>query len=299
MLEFVEVSLGKGRLASCFRCHRAEELHYRQTFEVVDEIEAACAAWGEVAGPNVALTGPEPFGHPELPQLVAAAARAGVKRLRLDTDAIALAAPETAASVLAAGVRHLRVTLLGGTPGVHDALAGTPGALDRTLAGMRVFAEEAERAGIAVALSVRIPACHHNLQDLPNAVVVAAEARACHALLEIGDAGLDLPSAMPWIAAACDSGTINSLWVEVAGVPYCFSGGHALHLVPVLRTLPLPPGAKSDACAACALDEQCPGAVEGAAPGVVSALMPAGQEAELAEGIRRAYVAPTGPGEVE
>jgi hypothetical protein len=297
VLESVEVSLGRGGGTRCTRCGRREEGRYRPAFEISAEVEAACDAWGDVPGPNVALTGPEPFGHPELPQLVSAAVRAGVKRLRLDTDAVSLGHPDNAGGVLAAGVRQLRVTLLAGSPGMHDALAGSPGVLDRTLQGVRAFADTAERADVHVAISAHIPVCRHNLHDLANTVSVAASAGACYVLLEIADPAIDPRSAMPWVAAACDTGTVNALWVEVAGMPYCFGGRHALHLVPVMR--PVVVGAKAEACGVCALDETCGGLPAEAAPQAKAMLAPPAVEKQLAESIRRSYLSPSGPGELE
>jgi hypothetical protein len=289
--------LGEGGHAGCGRCRPAPHAHYHQPFDIVAEVQAACEAWGDVPGPNVALTGPEPFGFEQLPDVVSAAVRAGVSRLRLDTDAVALGTGDNAAGVISAGVRHVRVTLFGGTPGVHDALAGQPGVLERTLQGMRQYVGRAEAAGVRVALSVRIPVCHHNVNDLPAAVTVAAEAGARHVLLEIDDAALDLRAAMPWIVAACDSGTVNATWVEVAGVPYCLAGEHALHLVPLLRSVR--PFEKAARCESCSLDGLCSGVAEGTAPHVKAALAPPSMEKQLAESIRRAYLAPIAPGEGE
>lgn len=288
MVDFVEVSLGKGRPAACRRCGDGGESHYRPAFEVVAEIEAACAAWGAGPGPNIALTGPEPFGHPDPVGLVTAAARAGAQRVRIDTDGEALGRPGVSAEMLGAGVRHVRVSLAGDSEGARGP----------SLAGMRAFAAEAESSGVRVAVSAHVRVCRHNLEQLPVTVAAAAEAGASHVLLELADGRMDVRAAMPWIAAACDSGTVNSTWVEVAGVPYCLAGALALHLVPLFRPVPPPPGAKTDACRACAVDDVCSGLPAEAAPTIVAAIAPCSVEKALAESIRRAFVEP-GPGEGE
>jgi hypothetical protein len=288
MVDFVEVSLGKGGPAACSRCGGGEEPHYRPAFEVAAEIEAACVAWGAGPGPNVALTGPEPFGSPDPAGLVSTAARAGAQRIRIDTDGAAFARPGVSAEMLEAGLRHVRVSL-----------ADDPeGALGPSLAGMRAFADEAAGTGIRVAVSAHVRVCRHNLEALPVTIAAAAEAGASHVVLEVADGRLDVRGAMPWIAAACDSGTVNCTWVEVAGVPYCLAGGLALHLVPVFRPVPPPSGAKTDACRACVVDDVCAGLPAQAAPTIVAAIAPRSVEKELAESIRRAFVEP-GPGEVE
>jgi hypothetical protein len=297
MLEFVEVPLGSGGSGGCARCSRPETPHYRPSFEVAAEVEAACRAWGRVAGPNVALVGPEPFASEELPAIVTAAVTSGVKRLRLDTDAAALGHPDSASKVLAAGVRHIRSTLLAGSAEAHDALAGKAGVFDSTVAGLLQFAAQAESSGIAVSLTARVPACRHNMHELPGAVIAAAETGVRYVLLEVADPALDISAAMPWIAAACDSGTVNSVWVEVAGVPYCLAGSHGLHLTPLMRTLAV--GAKPESCSPCALGDVCAGVAAETSPQVFAALAPPAMEAALAESIRRAFVSPSGPGEAE
>jgi hypothetical protein len=228
--------------------------------------------------------------------VVAAVVGAGVKRLRLDTDAVALVVPENAAGVLAAGLRHLGVTLLAGTAAVHDVLAGRAGLLDATREGLARVTSEAERAGVPLAVSARVPVCRHNVRDLPSAVLAAVQAGCGHVVLEIDDGGLDLAGALPWITAACDSGTVNSVWVEVSGLPLCLAGGHVLHAVPVLR--PAYEGARPAACVDCRLDALCEGAPPGVAPDVAAAIAPPEQSERLEAAIRRAYLDP-GPGEVE
>lgn len=296
MLEFVEVAMGSGGGVTCGRCARTQRADLRQAFDISAEVEAACAAWGAVPGPNVALTGPDPFGHPALADVLAAARRAGVSRLRLDTDGVRLASPDIADLAVAQGVRHVRVTLLSGSAEEHDALAGGSGASEAALAGVREFLAAAERAGAKALAAAYVPVCRHNVHALPLAVTRAAEAGARYALVEVADPGLDLAAAMPWIGAACDSGTVNSLWVEVAGVPYCLAGGHAVHLVPLMRTPAV--GAKGAACDRCDVDRWCGGLHPEAVPQVRAALAPAAVERQLAEAIERAYLAP-GPGEGE
>ncbi len=290
MLDFVEVSLGKGSAAVCGRCGRAVERHYRAAFEVAAEIEAACDAWGAGPGPNIALIGPDAFGTQDLSGLLAEAVRAGTQRIRIDTDGVALAQPGVAAEAIAAGVRHVRVAMLGDASGTD--------ARGAALAGMREFGDAAARAGVRVAMSVLVSVCRHNLRELPDTIASAAEAGARSVLMDVADPRLDVKAAMPWIAAACDSGTVNCTWVEVAGVPYCLADGLALHLAPLFRRLPLAPGTKIDACGACRVDDLCAGLPAEAPPAIAAAIAPRSIEKQLAESIRRAFLAP-GPGEEE
>lgn len=272
MLGFVSVSLGSGSPVRCTRCRgAAPAVTYRPASDVIAEITEVAQGWPVGPGPNVALGGPEPFGHPELPSLVAGAAKAGVVRLRLESDASALVSPANASGSIAAGVRHLRFRLLGGSPGVHDALAGEAGALDATSEGVRAFAAAAGEQGAAVSVTALVPVCRHNVRDLPAAVGAAVDAGADEVTLLVDDGGLDARAAVPWIMAACDSGVVNGVWVEVDGLPYCLLPGYDLHLADTVRERP---GVKGPACPSCALDRVCAAGPLEAAAETLSLLAP-------------------------
>ena len=278
MLGFVTVPLGTGSPLRCTRCHGTGTLAgYRPALDVVADVAAAVLGWSDGPGPNVTLGGPEPFAHPELPSLVAGAVQAGVVRLRLETDAAALVSPANASGAVAAGVRHLRFRLLGGSPGVHDALTGEAGALDATLEGVRAFAAAAREQDAAVSITTLVPVCRHNVRDLSATVGAALDAGADAVTLLIDDGGLDVPAAVPWITAACDTGVVNGVWVEVDGLPYCLLPRYDLHLADTVRERP---GAKGPACAVCALDAVCAaGPVEASAETLASLAPPADAEA--------------------
>ena len=244
-----------------------------------------CALWDGMPGPNIRLIGAEPFGHPELPALVAAATEAHCRRLCLDTDAIALRSPQNAGGSLMAGVRHLRWTILGGTPGVHDALYGEPGALDASVEGIRSFTSIASDEALAISVTAVVPVCRHNARDLPAAAGLAVDAGVDRILLRVEDGGLDLASALPWIVAACDTGVVNGVWVEVEGVPFCLLPGYDLHLADAVRERP---GAKPPLCATCALDRVCAGAPAGASADQLALLTPPSFAAKLAASVARA-----------
>ena len=286
MIEFAEVALGTGGGVLCERCHgKAAPAKYSPTADVVSRVSRAVAESTARPGPNVALTGPEPFGHPELPAIVSGAVAAGVSRLRIDTDASALRSPENASGVLAAGARHFRVTLLGGSPGLHDVLSGSPGALDAALEGIAVLRDAVSGEGATVSLTALVPTCRHNLRDLPAIAAVAVEAGMDVIRLRIEDGGGEVAAGAPWITAACDTGVVNGVWVEIEGAPFCALPEHALHLSDVVRGRI---GAKAPACAECALDPVCGGAPAGAGADALASLSPPPSAGRLAAAVSRA-----------
>lgn len=234
MLRFAEVAVGEGEGTACARCGLTPEPSHAPAERVVAAIESACAAWPGPGAANVSLGGPEPFSHPELPVIVAAAVAAGAARIRLVSDARALATGENAAGCQAAGVRHLRVVCLGDAA-VHDVLAGGPGRHAAALAGMRAWRAAAEAGGHGTYLSALVPVCEHNVGDLHLAVAACARAGAREVALRLAPA-LDVPRALPFVAAACDTGTVNRVWVSVEGAGPDALGERSLH---ALAPLPL------------------------------------------------------------
>lgn len=286
MLVFERVAIGTGHGIRCTRCHPDRDVpEYRSAADVLGDVQAAVVGWVGGPGPNVTLTGPEPFSHPELPAIVAGAIEAGVRRLRLEADGGAFAKAGNADGALGAGVRHVQVTLLGGTEGVHDALAGGPGAFDAATSGMAAFGDAARVADLDAIVTVLVPVCRHNAVDLPATVGAAVRAGAASVLLRVEDGGIDLDAATPWITAACDTGVVNGVWVEVEGVPFCLLPAYDLHLASTIRSTT---GAKpASVCATCALDPVCAGGPDGASAETMSSFAPPVGAERLAEAVSR------------
>ena len=287
MIRFEDVSIGHGGVVRCTRCPSVtdDEPSFRTAEDVVAEASVVCGAWRSGAGPNIRLTGAEPFAHPELPRIVSGVIDAGCRRLALDTDAVAMRSETNARGALMSGVRHLRYTLLAGTAGVHDALSGVPGLLEATREGVASYRAVAAAEGSDVSVTGSIPVCRHNVTDLPSAAGVAVETGADRVEVVIADGGIDLASAVPWITAACDTGVVNGVWVEVAGVPFCVLPGYDLHLADAVRART---GAKQPVCATCALDALCGGAPAGASADQLAVLSPPKDALALARAVSRA-----------
>jgi hypothetical protein len=287
MIRFVDVAVGEGARVHCSRCAPSAVVEpvFRPADDILAEAAGVCASWSAGAGPNVRLAGAEPFAHPDLPRIVSGVIGAGCRRLALDTDAAGMRSETNARGALVSGVRHIRCTVLAGTEGLHDALSGVPGLFDATRAGMAAFRAVSEAEGLDVSVTTMVPVCRHNVSDLPAAVAVAVESGADRIEIVLTDGGIDLDSAVRWITAACDTGVVNGVWVEVAGLPICALPGYDLHLADAVRARE---GSKSPVCASCALDAVCGGAPSGASVDQLSALAPPVGAATLAAGLRRA-----------
>lgn len=289
MLRFTEIALGHVDAPSCRRCGSDGGVSYRDADAICADIAHATLNEEPGPGPNIALGGVEPLGHVALHEILACAVRAGARRLRLDTDASALANPGVASDLVRAGVSHLQFELLGSTASRHDALTRSESPFDDTLRGIACFVESAAALGVRAFVSARVPTCRHNLEDLPAIVTTATQAGARHVRLVIEDGGLDPWVAAPWLEAACDTGIVYATWVEVEGVPYGAAAGWELHLACVYRPIR---GRKSASCSNCPLDDVCGGTTPRAKDAILSRMSPPSEAADLAKAIHKSLSPP-------
>lgn len=216
MIVFHEVSIGTGGILPCVRCVGARRTLpvARPSSEVVADLRAIAEIGASDVDANVAFGGFEPFAHPELPLLIQSAQSTGFGRIRLVTDAGALAAGSNAAGALHAGVRHIEVVLLGGDAASHDALAGRAGLFDAVVSGLRAFAHAADKMGEPVALTGVIPVCKHNAEALPDIVGALGKVGALSARI-VPEPGYAIP--LDAIRVARQLGVVNRVWVHGAG----------------------------------------------------------------------------------
>lgn len=225
MLPFARVEVGSPGERRCRLCQPSNPATvWRAVADIAAELKEVVSEWTATVGPSVLLAGAEPFSHPSLPAIVAAARSAGFERIGLETDATALVRGENARGSLLAGVRHLCV-LLFCVGELGDAMAGVPGASSAALQGLERFVRVAADERLAVAVSVNIQVCRHNVEHLPVLVAAAARTGAAHVVLEAAEGVAE--DAATIVAAACDTGTVNRVWVDVYGLP--LPATHTVH----------------------------------------------------------------------
>lgn len=195
------------------------------------EVASAANAWSGGPGPNVLFVGAEPFSHPELPVLVAAAVAAGYERIGLRTDAGALSMPGNAEGVLSAGVLHLQLVLTGGDGASHDSNTGRPGLFDSARHGVAQYKRAAMEAGLAVAITGYVSVCAHTMPGLPGIVATLAGLGAVAVELAVTPRGAGEAGLLAWLGSAVDTGMVNGVWVSVSGLAPDTVVGSPLHAV--------------------------------------------------------------------
>ncbi len=288
VLQFEDILLGESGAPQCTRCTPANAEYLREAPRVLAAITGAVLHWPHGPGPNLSFTGAEPFHHPELFEFLGASVAAGASRIRLESNAHALGPPELADRVISAGVRHLTFPLLGSTSDTHDALTAR-GSYEKTIAGVEGFLGAAAKSTTRVHVTAHVPVCRHNLHDTPEIVTLASKTGANAVLLTINDVDLDVRQAGPWLEAACDTGVVYAIWVEVEGIPYGCASGWELHLASMYHRVE---GTKSDVCEQCPLTGVCSGAMPGASSRVLSTFAPPPDADRTADRISRGFEPP-------
>ncbi|MCL2332748.1 MAG: hypothetical protein FWC54_04605 [Actinomycetia bacterium] len=122
---FQLISLGAGGVAPCAQCARVADVPAAS--REPRKTEAVLAELAEIRQADVAFGGFEPFAHPDLPRLIAAARDRGACRLLLQTDGGALAQGGNAEGAAAAGVRVFEIVYHAGDEDADDTCTGRPG----------------------------------------------------------------------------------------------------------------------------------------------------------------------------
>ncbi len=200
---------------------------FGESAEIRARIDEAVEGWVGAPGPNLVLGGAEAFAHPELPALVTYAVQVGVERLALETGGGPLSTGENAAGALHVGVRHIIVRYVP----CDEPMSETPALADPSklaLAGIRAFRRAAEARGVKVAVSAVIGVCRHTGPLLPAAIAELVDA-GVGAVRLLGGEGASAGSAqLAHVAAACDTGVVNGVWVGVSGIE--LPASHAAHV---------------------------------------------------------------------
>jgi MoaA/NifB/PqqE/SkfB family radical SAM enzyme len=238
VIEYSEIPIGQGAGEQCVMCTRDRTPEvFRPASDVLVEVEQIVSAWGDAPGPNVSFFGAEPFRHPELPFLIAGSVAAGVERLGLTTDGVALCSGDNASGCIRAGVRHADITLLAGSAETHDRLAGRTGSFDAACEGTRCLIAAARESGAHCVVCGRTRVCRHNADEMPGIVLAFAEAGVSTVALDIAPT-VSVSSRWGLIEAAIETGIVYGVWVSVEGATEKELGEYALHAWAPVRIRP-------------------------------------------------------------
>lgn len=114
---------------------------------------------------EVKFIGGEPTIRDDFPSLVALARRVGFRRIQLTTNGVRLGDPGYAARAARLGLTHVRFSIHGHRPDIHDRMVGVPGALTRIRSAARTL------RALGVSLGVNHVINAENYRSLPETAV--------------------------------------------------------------------------------------------------------------------------------
>jgi MoaA/NifB/PqqE/SkfB family radical SAM enzyme len=243
-----------------FHCNQACRMCFVSTHLPAasnDRVRAEIDRWA-AAGRRIILSGGEPTLHPELPALVAEAARKSAQPVGIQTNAIRIDGA-LAERLKKAGLADAFVSLHGARTETSDRVTGAPGTFAKTLAGI----EQLVAAGIDVVVNFVMSA--DNRGELPGVARLVAD-RGARLNVSFVAAMNDLvpgeivprySDVLPEIAEAATITPLVGL-ESMCGLPLCLVPQPiAARLADAPAELDRGEFAKPPPCARCAAQDRC------------------------------------------
>jgi uncharacterized radical SAM superfamily Fe-S cluster-containing enzyme len=188
----------------------------------------------------VILSGGEPTLNTDLAEIIRIAVRSGMRSVSIETNAIRLAEPGMAESLVSAGLTGALVSLHSLDPDTLYAMTGVRGTLERSLKGI----ENLQNTGIPI--NVNCVTTIHNFRELPDiARYVAARPKSVRQvgwsfMAGAGDAINHpellppLTEAMPYLIQALeiiDAAGLDTIIPGQCGIPQCMLPDHQSYFI--------------------------------------------------------------------
>lgn len=225
MINYKKLFIGSVCNNQCVTCPNTGERVGRSLEDILPEM-------GEPEGAidSLELYGGEPAMRNDLTTIVAQATERGWRRIKMLTNARALADPRVVDAILASGIRIFEVKVLGHAPQLHDALTGVKGSFIQTVQGLANLRATQPADGVTPFVSLRVPIAEANHQYLPGIAGFAVRLPANRLTFEFADTALQMSAAVGFIKAAIDVGLANSVWAQTEGIPLCLMSGYEHHV---------------------------------------------------------------------
>lgn len=251
MLYFKRIFVGSRCQNACGHC----AAQGRETPSNAD-IDAAIR---QASAENLIFWGGEPLLRQDIVELVRLAAGRGGRRLKVRTNARALARGDLLNDLIEAGVYFFEVKVAGPDAPVHDEVCGCRGAFEETTAGLAAIRRVSELRGAEFSpyLECLVPVVAENLELLAVTLQTLLPFDPDRVHFELADSELPLLKVVPHVRAALENAVLGKVWATTLGLPLCLMTGFEPH---VREALPgAASGRKLKPCKGCVLREVCPG----------------------------------------
>lgn len=207
---------------------------------------------------ELTLLGGEPTLHRDLADVIRRARASGFQRVGLQTNGRRLSEPALTASLAAAGLTDVHVTVLGGEAAVHDYHTGVEGSFRELVAGLGV----ARAQGLQIVATTVTTRSNYRVLNSIAPLLKSRDVSAWQLAMPLV-AGRAVPAmdrviprlalAVPYALHALDAARKLGLRTFISGVPGCLLGPFAAH------ALPSAPRAYAPQCSQCPAKAHCPG----------------------------------------
>lgn len=211
-------------------------------------------------GENLELFGGEPTLRPDFLDILRAARGAGFKRIKIVTNARALADIHVAAKMIESGCYFFEIKVHHHDPAVHDAVTQVRGSLEETVGGIENLRhiDTMNDEPFQAFIHLRIPVSKHNYQEIGAVALAFIPYQIDRITLSFDDSETSISEILPYVRSAINGSILNRVWITTQRIPLCAMTGFEHHVSEIYRR-PHGDFKKSKRCNECLYDGLCPG----------------------------------------
>jgi MoaA/NifB/PqqE/SkfB family radical SAM enzyme len=191
---------------------------------------------------------------------VDAARNQGYKRIKVTTNARALADFPAAIKMVETGCYFFEIKIPHYRPDIHDNVTQAKGSFKEAVQGLVNLRSinTLHQAPFSAFISLRVSLSSKNYEECGSIILSFIPYKIDRFILSFDDSSLELAKALPYIKNAIDLSILNRIWITTQNLPLCTMTGYEHHVSELYHS---PEGdfKKSETCKECRFDEFCPG----------------------------------------
>jgi len=254
MVTYQRIFVGSRCNNRCPYCHEKNRSGYPELSDIVAQLAQ------DRGLDSVELYGGEPTLRTDFFNILDAARDQGFKRIKIVTNARALADINAAVKTIESGCHFFEIKVHHYQPGIHDDVTQVSGSLQETLEGIVNLRRitSLRQGPFKAFISLRIPISRQNYEDIGNVALTFIPYEIDRIILSFDDSRLKMSKALPPIRDAINISILNRVWILTQGIPLCAMMGLEHHVSEIYHGLD-GDNKKAKSCKRCVYDKVCPG----------------------------------------
>jgi len=254
MVPYKRIFTGSSCNNSCLYCNGKNKISSPAFSDVVNSLPQNSNL------DSVEFYGGEPTIRKDFFNIVGAARNQGYKRIKVVTNARALADVPTAIKMVETGCYFFEIKVHHHRPDIHDYVTQAQGSFKEAVQGLVNLRRinTIHQAPFSAFISLRISLSSKNYEDTGSIVTAFIPYKIDRFILSFDDSLLELSKALPHIKNAIDLSVLNRVWITTQNIPLCTMTGYEHHISELYHS---PDGdfMKAVICRECHFDACCPG----------------------------------------